>query len=176
MHEFARQIVEEYEPTQLINLHALAEKDSPLWVLDAIGKFRQWAGIPGASNTKRPSAVTLQELFGRGKAALVALYRAFESGVPQPEAIVVLRALAAITRIAKVEGVIEFDLDNVRPGDGDKRLLVSFDPTLDERLRAAAKVEGQSMSDFVRAAVSDRIATIERRRPRTSGTTAAVSA
>jgi hypothetical protein len=39
MHEFARQLVEEFEPVQLVNLRTVVEKDHPLWVLDAVGRF-----------------------------------------------------------------------------------------------------------------------------------------
>jgi predicted HicB family RNase H-like nuclease len=175
MHEFARQIVEEFDPVQLVNPSVLVERDHPLWVLAEIGKFRRWAGIAGSSNTQRPSVETLRELLGRGRAALVALFRAFEQATPKDESLVTLRALAALVRTAKLEHIISWDLDSLKPGSDDKRLLVSFDPTLDERLRAAAAAEKQSLSDFVRCSVQARVEAIEKRRPRTSGTNAATA-
>jgi hypothetical protein len=172
MHEFAKTIVAEFEPVTLVNLHALAERDHPMWVLTEANRFRIWAGVLGRGDSRRPSIELLEALFARGKPSLVALYRAFEATVTSAESVMVLRALGALARAAEAQKVIAWNIDNVKPDDGRGRLLVSFDPALDERLRAAAKSEGQNLSDFVRLAVSDRIAAIEKRRPRERAATA----
>jgi hypothetical protein len=168
MHAFATEIIEEFEPRQLINARELAELDHPLWVMNEIAKLRIWLGVPGRGESRRPSLEVLEVLLARGKASLVALFRAYEAATTAAESLAVLRALGALVRAAKAKAVVDWDIDNIRPDDGRGRLLVSFDPALDEKLRAAAQAEGQTLSDFVRASVSDRIAAIEKRRPRSA--------
>lgn len=166
MHEFAKAITEEFEPDPTLgDLHALHEADHPVWMLDTLATFRQWLGVPGASNTRRPSIELLEVLLGRGRLALGALFRAYEATVPPAESIVVLRALGAVCRAAEARKVIDWNVDSLKPDDGKGRLLVSFDSDLDAKLRSAAAVEKQTLSDFVRMAVAARVETIEKRRP-----------
>lgn len=132
-------------------------------MLDALARFRVWAGVPRRRDTRRPSIELLDVLFSRGRAALIALYRGFEAGVTPAESVMVLKALGAICRAAEAQKVIAWDFNAVRPSDGRGKLLVSFDSDLDAKLRAAAAAEEQSLSDFVRMAVADRVSTIEKR-------------
>lgn len=167
MHDFAEKAVEQFEKDLTLgDLYSLVELDHPQWIQDALARFRMWAGVAGRRDSRRPSIELLDALFGRGKRGLTALFREFEATVAPVEALMVLRALGAICRTAEGRRVIGWNVDNVKPDDGKGRLLVSFDPALDEKLRAAAQSEGQNLSDFVRCAVQDRVETIEKRRPR----------
>jgi hypothetical protein len=168
MHAFVKQIVEEFEPRQIVGARDVVEMDHPLWILTEVNRLRVWAGVPG--RRERPSLELLELLFARGKAALVAVFRAYEAATPAAESLAVLRALGALVRAAEAQKVIDWNIDTLKPDDGKGRLLVSFEEPLNERLRAAAKVEQQSMSDFIRAAVSERVAAVEKRRPRSAAT------
>lgn len=170
MNEPARTILGEFQPDpEPRDLHAVAELDHPLWVQTGLATFRQWLGVPGASNTRRPSIELLEVLFGRGRLALSRLFRAFEATITPAESVVVLRALGAVCRAAQARKVIDWNVDGLKPDDGRGRLLVSFDSDLDTKLRSAAAAEKQSMSDFVRMAVAARVdAVLFKRRPRST--------
>lgn len=123
MHESVKNIVEAFERDPALgNLHALHEADHPVWMLDRLTTFRQWLGVPGARDTRRPSIEFLDVLLGHGREAAVKLFREYELAVGPREALPVLRAIGQLARYARMQKAIAWDLDNVRPDDGRGRL------------------------------------------------------
>jgi|GEM_PF-6006310 len=126
----------------------LSAEDHPLSVMTALDSLRRWLEFPDLLRFKRPSAEFLGLLLGHGRDFALKVYEGFvtETARTGDEAKAVLGGLALVARQARGEGLIGWNIDTVKPGTAQKRILVALPDEVDARLREAAAARGESLT------------------------------